>query len=410
MAYCGKCGAELREGIAFCGACGTPIQVAPPPANQIPPQYSKTQKSVPKKSSTSINHVVLAVGAVIILFSVVFIISFIPKLFNSSKSSEKNPTTQQQEDRAYMQDVAKEVNQIDEEARKSVAKRMQNLIGTWSLIKYEVKKVGQPLELDNNFGWSLVFQEDGNFREWCQIRGPKALLSAYWWCGQWSISDVGNLQLSSTYIACDCNEAKKAEAENITLLMKEDKQTAQILIQRLMSEDCKPANTGNSFLVGVPIKTWDENILIAQGRPYGDINNEYEYVTITFKKEGKALTNETQTKSNSNSSLDSIQSESPCAGAQNTIEISECWQNQYNKADAELNKIYKEIMANLDQNGKNKLRDSQRTWIAYRDKQADEASSQYEGGTLASVAHIQTLAELTQKRVKELKDTYGYGL
>jgi hypothetical protein len=43
MAFCGKCGASITEGVAFCGKCGTPVQpgagggpITPPPP---PPQY-----------------------------------------------------------------------------------------------------------------------------------------------------------------------------------------------------------------------------------------------------------------------------------------------------------------------------------------------------------------------------------
>ena len=37
----------------------------------------------------------------------------------------------------------------------------------------------------------------------------------------------------------------------------------------------------------------------------------------------------------------------PCENAQSTAEMLDCWDNQYKQADAELNKVYKEIMSRL---------------------------------------------------------------
>jgi uncharacterized membrane protein len=41
MAYCGKCGSAINEGVAFCPNCGAPVGAAapPPPPYSTPPQY-----------------------------------------------------------------------------------------------------------------------------------------------------------------------------------------------------------------------------------------------------------------------------------------------------------------------------------------------------------------------------------
>jgi hypothetical protein len=47
MAFCGKCGASVAEGVSFCGRCGSPMQTSagippifPPPPQPPPPQYN----------------------------------------------------------------------------------------------------------------------------------------------------------------------------------------------------------------------------------------------------------------------------------------------------------------------------------------------------------------------------------
>jgi len=97
----------------------------------------------------------------------------------------------------------------------------------------------------------------------------------------------------------------------------------------------------------------------------------------------------------------------PCAGATSTYEMSECWGKQFELADAELNRVYKAIMARLPDAEKAKLRDAQRAWIPKKEKKGDEAAAEYEGGTFAPVAKTIALTEATQARTAELKKTYG---
>ncbi|MGB6200789.1 MAG: zinc-ribbon domain-containing protein [Candidatus Acidiferrales bacterium] len=52
MAFCGKCGANVQDGVAFCARCGTPIAVGQAPAPQHyqappPPQYQQAPGAPP---------------------------------------------------------------------------------------------------------------------------------------------------------------------------------------------------------------------------------------------------------------------------------------------------------------------------------------------------------------------------
>ncbi len=56
-----------------------------------------------------------------------------------------------------------------------------------------------------------------------------------------------------------------------------------------------------------------------------------------------------------------------CANPRNAYDAVHCEQKIYQKADSELNKTYKRLMARLDGDGKATLRDAQRAWIRARD-------------------------------------------
>jgi uncharacterized protein YecT (DUF1311 family) len=78
----------------------------------------------------------------------------------------------------------------------------------------------------------------------------------------------------------------------------------------------------------------------------------------------------------------------------------EAWAD-FKKVDAELNSAYAALMAKLpDAEGKEKLKQSQRAWIAFRDAEAAFAAG---GGTMAPTIRYATMTELTQQRIKQLK-------
>jgi len=75
---------------------------------------------------------------------------------------------------------------------------------------------------------------------------------------------------------------------------------------------------------------------------------------------------------------------------------------EFVKADAELNKIYEALLAKLtDAEGKEKLKQSQRAWLVFRDAEAAFAAGPR--GTMAPTLRYATMTELTQQRIKQLK-------
>jgi uncharacterized protein YecT (DUF1311 family) len=65
-------------------------------------------------------------------------------------------------------------------------------------------------------------------------------------------------------------------------------------------------------------------------------------------------------------------------------------------ADAELNKSYETLLAKIpDAEDKEKLKQSQRAWLAFRDAEATFAADQLRGGSMAPTIRYETMAELT---------------
>ena len=76
----------------------------------------------------------------------------------------------------------------------------------------------------------------------------------------------------------------------------------------------------------------------------------------------------------------------------------------FEKADADLNKTYQAVLKKLpDAESKQKLKEAQRAWLAFRDAEAALAADQARGGSMAPIVRYETMAELTQQRIKQLK-------
>ncbi len=67
-------------------------------------------------------------------------------------------------------------------------------------------------------------------------------------------------------------------------------------------------------------------------------------------------------------------------------------------------KTYKALLDRLpNAESKEKLKASQRAWIAFRDAEASFAADQVRGGSLAPVLRYTSMTESTEQRIKQLK-------
>lgn len=86
--------------------------------------------------------------------------------------------------------------------------------------------------------------------------------------------------------------------------------------------------------------------------------------------------------------------------------LDECADNSFKKADAELNKLYKEIEARLkdDPDTTKLLVTAQRAWIAYRDAECTFQSSGAVGGSIYPMTYSMCLDGQTQSRIQDFQN------
>lgn len=97
------------------------------------------------------------------------------------------------------------------------------------------------------------------------------------------------------------------------------------------------------------------------------------------------------------------------AFAQTQGEMNQEAKSDYEIADAELNKVYKELRANLSDEEKATLKEVQLVWLKYRDGHAEFAASRYEGGSMAPMVYAGALTSATEDRVEALKAMFPEG-
>jgi len=73
------------------------------------------------------------------------------------------------------------------------------------------------------------------------------------------------------------------------------------------------------------------------------------------------------------------------------------------QADAALNANYKALSSQLDGANQQRLRDAQRAWLAFRDKECSFRAQGGGGGTASALARSGCIAELSQQRADALK-------
>ena len=108
--------------------------------------------------------------------------------------------------------------------------------------------------------------------------------------------------------------------------------------------------------------------------------------------------------------------EPDCRDPQAQIELNLCARMDFERADAELNRVYRDSIAgerqadreldpSYDQRPSNEsiLREAQRAWVAFRDAQCTyESNGEARGGSMEPMVHSQCLARMTRERIAQL--------
>jgi uncharacterized protein YecT (DUF1311 family) len=94
----------------------------------------------------------------------------------------------------------------------------------------------------------------------------------------------------------------------------------------------------------------------------------------------------------------------PCKG-ETTADMKQCAARNFKKADDELNKVYRELMSKLaDEGHKASLKTAQQAWLKYRDSNCDFEAYLNRGGTIYSVVVSDCMTTMTASRTKEMKE------
>jgi uncharacterized protein YecT (DUF1311 family) len=93
----------------------------------------------------------------------------------------------------------------------------------------------------------------------------------------------------------------------------------------------------------------------------------------------------------------------PACKAQTQSEMNEEAFGDYQKADAELNAVYKEIIKDASEKQKKLLVQAQKDWIKFRDSKCAYEASIYEGGSMQPMVRYSCLEETTKARTEDLR-------
>ena len=90
--------------------------------------------------------------------------------------------------------------------------------------------------------------------------------------------------------------------------------------------------------------------------------------------------------------------EEDCSRTVVQTDINLCMQQNYEDADAELNRVWKALPPET----RDKLREDQRHWVTRRDIACKREAAESEGGSIYPTEFYGCMEERTRKRIKEL--------
>ncbi|MGA0557809.1 lysozyme inhibitor LprI family protein [Larkinella sp. VNQ87] len=93
-----------------------------------------------------------------------------------------------------------------------------------------------------------------------------------------------------------------------------------------------------------------------------------------------------------------------CDNAQTQTELNLCAQMRFQKADQELNAVYKQLLSLLPKDDKAMVVEAQRQWLSYRDAHCRIYEKMYAGGSMLSMVLANCKETTTQSRITELKE------
>ena len=116
---------------------------------------------------------------------------------------------------------------------------------------------------------------------------------------------------------------------------------------------------------------------------------------------------------NSKQRAEESQQKGPCDAAITQLDLNQCYGEQYRNADAHLNKIYgnllKQLQSEKSATAIQKLQAAKKVWIRYRGLHCEAARFEFEGGSMSPMVWAQCMAMTTNHRIEEIKAAYETG-
>ncbi len=101
----------------------------------------------------------------------------------------------------------------------------------------------------------------------------------------------------------------------------------------------------------------------------------------------------------------------PCEKrARTQNELNQCARSAFEKADAEMNRVYQQLMSATARRGESyqqKLKEAQQAWLKYRDATCESEAAINAEGTIYTTAYNYCLAQVTTERTKRLAMMMG---
>lgn len=92
-----------------------------------------------------------------------------------------------------------------------------------------------------------------------------------------------------------------------------------------------------------------------------------------------------------------------CDGRGSQADLNLCAGDNFKQADTKLNAVYAKLLKKISAAGQAKLREAQKSWIAYRDSQCAFETLGTIDGSIHGMVVAQCLADLTEQQTKRLQ-------
>lgn len=99
------------------------------------------------------------------------------------------------------------------------------------------------------------------------------------------------------------------------------------------------------------------------------------------------------------------QAEDPCPGARTQQDLNLCASRAFERADAELNTLYRQLLKDAGPAEKAKLRAAQLAWLKFRDAHCEYVAFGNQGGSIYPMVYGFCRAEVTGERSRQFRDT-----